>query len=268
MFAAEIDKAARATYAANFPAVEALEAAGTFQSDVSAIDVDDMPDFDVLCAGFPCQPFSDAGMRRGFDDSRGKGFFDLARILQAKHPAAFFLENVRGLLTHDKGRTIRVIDRLLTEELGYSLQRQVVWACDFGLPQLRPRVFMVGFREPDTPFEFPEPIPLTRTMDDIFGGRCDRRIGFTILASGRGKPYGIKRAWDAYLVDGEVRRIGVREALQMQGFPATFTLPDSDRTAMRLLGNSVAVPAVQATATAIARSLAQTESRSQIATGC
>jgi DNA (cytosine-5)-methyltransferase 1 len=211
----------------------------------------------VLCAGFPCQPFSLAGSKRGFADPRGSLFFEIVRVLDAKRPAAFFLDNVRGLQSHDKRRTLEVIRRCLTEDLGYSFHVQVVRACDFGLPQLRQRLFMVGFREPRTAFGFPEPIPLTITMDDIMGGRCDRRIGYTIMASGRGQSLEPRRcrAWDAYLVDGQLRRLTPRQARIMQGFPASFVLPESVPQTMKQLGNSVAIPAVEATARQIVRSL-------------
>jgi DNA (cytosine-5)-methyltransferase 1 len=258
VFAAENNPAARRTYEANFTSVSPeLFSSSQFPTDIRDVGPASMPDFDVLCAGFPCQPFSEAGCRRGFDDPRGTLFFEVARILQAKRPAAFFLENVRGLLTHDAGRTMQVISRTLTRRLGYSLHTRVVRACDFGLAQLRPRVFMVGFADAATPFAFPEPIPLTSSMDDVFGGHCDRQVGYTVLASGGGKAHGTTRAWDAYLVDGQLRRVGPAEALRMQGFAADFQLPASAREAMKQLGNSVAVPAVQATAAAIAASLAQ-----------
>lgn len=260
VFAAENNSLARRTYAANFAAVSPeLFARDRFAGDVRDIDAASMPDFDVLCAGFPCQPFSEAGRRRGFDDPRGTLFFEIARILWEKRPAAFFLENVRGLLTHDGGRTMRVIEEVLTKDLGYSFQYRIVRACDFGLPQLRPRVFMVGFADPRIGFEFPPPTALTMSMDDVFGGVCDRRIGYTLLASGGGKAHGVKRSWDAYLVDGQLRRVGPTEGLRMQGFPPDFQLPESYREAMKQLGNSVAVPAVTATLAAIADSLRRAE---------
>lgn len=257
VFAAEKDPAARATYAANFSAVSPeLFATGNFARDVEEIDTSTVPEFDVLCAGFPCQPFSTAGRRGGFEDTRGTLFFDIARLLADKRPSAFFLENVRGLVNHDGGRTLRVIEQVVTRTLGYSLHLKVVKACDFGLPQLRARLFMVGFRDPGTPFSFPEPVPLTMTMSDVLGGNCERDIGWAILASGRGKPIETKRSWDGYIVDGKLRRLGTREALQMQGFPDDFVLPASVAVGMRQLGNAVAVPAVEAVARSVAASLA------------
>lgn len=130
-------------------------AKGNFAGDIMTVDPNHIPDFDILCAGFPCQPFSLAGKQKGFADPRGTIFFEIIRILKAKKPKAFFLENVRNLLSHDKGRTFATIRHSL-ESLGYSFHFNVVKACDFGLPQYRPRVFMIGFKDKETQFSFPE----------------------------------------------------------------------------------------------------------------
>ncbi len=256
VWACENNPSARRVYEANFRlnSTELFEG-GHFAGDIMAVDHGSIPDFDVLTAGFPCQPFSDAGQRRGLADPRGSMFYEVVRTIVATRPKAFFLENVKGLLGHQGGDTFRTIRQVLGRGLGYSFHAQVIQACDFGLPQLRPRLFMVGFRDPSVRFRFPEPIPLTLTMDDIFGGSCGRRIGRTLLATGYGKSLGSRYNFDAYLVDGELRRIGPREALTMQGFPEGFILPTSEKEALRLLGNAVAVPAVEATAREIACSL-------------
>lgn len=256
VFASENDPHARTTYESNFkhrsPALFARE---QFAGDIKAVDTSRIPDFEVLCAGFPCQAFSIAGRRRGFDDPRGTLFFEIVRVLTDKRPAAFFLENVRGLTSHDGGRTLRIIEDILTEQLGYSLHMKIVKACDFGLPQLRPRLFMVGFRDPETPFVWPEPIPLEMSMDDIFEGNCHRKIGWTVLVGGDGKRPGLKRNWDGYYVDGELQRLTPRHGLRMQGFPRDFQLPKAKTHARRQVGNAVAVPAVAAVARQIAISL-------------
>ncbi|MBB3602758.1 site-specific DNA-cytosine methylase [Mycolicibacterium sp. BK556] len=196
-----------------------------------------------------------AGIGGGFADGRGLHFFEIARILRAKRPAAFFLENVKGLLRHDGGRTFDVIRTVLRNDLGYSLHTNVIRACDFGVPQLRPRLLMVGFRDPSTPFEFPEPVALRTTLGDVLGGVCERTVSRTLLASGHEKPYGRSFNWAHYLVNGQVHRLTPAEALALQGFPPDFRLPASYTAAMRLVGNSVAVPAVAATARQIALSL-------------
>jgi DNA (cytosine-5)-methyltransferase 1 len=134
---------------------EELFSGGFFAEDIMTVNPHDIPDFDILTAGFPCQPFSLAGLQKGFADPRGTIFFEIIRILEAKKPKAFFLENVRNLISHDKGRTFATIRHSL-ESLGYSFHFKVVKACEFGLPQYRPRVFMIGFKNKETQFTFPE----------------------------------------------------------------------------------------------------------------
>ena len=187
VFASEIDKFARMTYEANFKKISpSLFNSKLFNDDIRKIAPDEIPDFDILCAGFPCQPFSQAGYKRGFDDNhnseRGNLFFSIAEIIKAKRPRAFFLENVRGLVSHDNGSTIKVIKDIIENELGYSFYLKIVNASDYGLPQLRPRAFMIGFRDEKTmgEFDFPSKTPLKYNMSDVWDGRCSREIGFTI----------------------------------------------------------------------------------------
>ena len=123
--------------------------------DVTSLDVDEIPDFDLMLGGFPCQAFSQAGFKKGFEDTRGTLFFDIARIIASKRPRAFLLENVASLVNHDKGRTFGTIKHILTEILEYDLHYKVLNSRFFGVPQNRPRVFLVGFDTP-TKFEFPE----------------------------------------------------------------------------------------------------------------
>ncbi|MEI7652963.1 MAG: DNA cytosine methyltransferase [bacterium] len=213
--------------------------------------VDNIPEFDILTGGFPCQPFSQAGIKRGFmDKTRGTLFFDIARILEVRKPKAFFIENVRGLLAHDDGKTISLMREVL-HKLGYSFHHKVIKASDFGTPTHRPRLYMVGFRndaDHHIQFSFPDPIPLKLTMTDILGGKVDKVIGYTLRVGGVASGINDRRNWDAYIVDGLVRRINVKEAARLMGFPEDFTFPVSDRQAMKQLGNSVAIPAIQATA--------------------
>ena len=131
----------------------------------------------------------------------------------------------------------------------YSFYYKKIRACDFGLPQLRPRTFMVGFRDEKQTeefFSFPEPVPLKKTMSDIFDGECSREIGFTLRLGGMGSNIDDRRNWDSYLVDGEVVKLQTSQAKEMQGFPKKFKLPDSRSKSLKLLGNSVAVNAVHA----------------------
>lgn len=256
VFVSEWDKSARETYKKNFEKIEpelfAPETIDqTFTGDITTVLPKSIPDFDIITGGFPCQPFSQAGLKKGFNETRGTLFFDIANIMKEKQPKAFFLENVRGLLTHDGGRTFATIQQVLTEELGYSFFYKVVKASDYGVPQHRPRLFMVGFKDKSIDFEFPEPVKLTMTMDDVFDGKVNKTVGYTLRVGGRGSGLADRRNWDTYMVDGEVRRLSSKEGLRMQGFPDTFEFPVSETQAMKQLGNSVAVPAIQATANEI-----------------
>lgn len=253
VFASEIDSNARKTYEHNFSKHSPhLFENGLFNKDIKTIMPEEIPDFDLLCAGFPCQPFSQAGKGYGFDDNhkseRGNLFFDIAEIIKVKRPKAFFLENVRGLVNHDNGNTFKTIQHILTEELGYSFYHQIIKASDYGLPQLRPRTFMIGFRDEDIlkGFNFPPKTPLKFNMSDVWGGECTREIGFTVRVGGRGSNINDRRNWDAYLVNGEVKRLSVKEAQKIQGFPDDYHFPVSATHAMKQLGNSVAIDAVKA----------------------
>jgi DNA (cytosine-5)-methyltransferase 1 len=252
VFASEMDSHARKTYELNFKNISPeLFENKLFNDDIRNISPDDIPDFDVLCAGFPCQPFSQAGHKRGFDDNhsseRGNLFFSIAEILEDKKPKAFFLENVRGLVKHDNGNTFKIIRNIL-EELGYSFYYKIIKATDYGLPQHRPRVFMIGFRDENLfrNFTFPNPIPLKFNMSDVWGGICSREIGFTIRVGGRGSNINDRRNWDSYLVDGLVKRLSHIEGKKMQGFPDNFEFPVTNTQAIKQLGNSVAIDAIQA----------------------
>lgn len=239
VMACEIDKAAKETYLANHK-VE------NFVEDIRQLNVKNIPNHDLLCAGFPCQPFSQAGFKKGFDDIRGTLFFHIAEIIREKKPKAFFLENVRHLLNHDDGKTLAKIRQVL-EGLGYSFYYKIVKASDFGLPQHRPRLFIVGFRNQNIKFEFPEKIPLNTTMSDIFGKPCNRSIGYTLRVGGRGSKIDDRRNWDRYMVDGKEYKIQTKDGIKMMGFPDDFKFPVSKTQSMKQLGNSVAIPAISKT---------------------
>lgn len=258
VFVSEIDSYARATYKHNFEEKHPeLFNDDTFNDDIRKISPYDIPDFDVLCAGFPCQPFSQAGQKRGFEDTqkseRGNLFFNIVEIIQAKKPKAFFLENVRGIVSHDKGNTFKTIRNILENELGYSFHYQIIKASDYGLPQLRPRAFMIGFRDEGilSSFSFPGKIPLKFNMSDVWKGKCSREIGFTLRVGGRGSNINDRRNWDSYLVDGQVKQIMPDQAKKMQGFPDNYEFPVPKTQAMKQLGNSVAVNAIQECAKAM-----------------
>ena len=263
VFVSEWDEHARKTYEHNFRKIQpelfevGLFAKGKnrFAGDITKVDEKEIPDFDILTGGFPCQPFSQAGFKKGFNDTRGTLFHDMVRIIQEKQPRAFFLENVRHLLKHDDGKTFDVIKKKITEDLGYSFHYKIVKASDFGLPQHRPRLFMVGFRDPNVEFEFPEPIKLEKTMSDIWGEPCEKKIGYTLRVGGRGSGIDDRRNWDSYRVNGKVKRLTPVQGKKMMGFPDDFEFPVSEAKALKQLGNAVAVDAIHAVAQQIIQSL-------------
>lgn len=251
VFASEWDKECRVTYVRNFEAISPnlfINNEALFAGDITLVNPDSIPNHDVLCAGFPCQPFSQAGQKKGFEDTRGTLFFNVASIIKAKKPKAVFLENVRGLLKHDNGNTFKVIEKTI-KDLGYSFHYKIVKASDFNCPQHRPRLYMICFRKDinDATFVFPEPIPLTKNMSWVFdGAKVNKDIGFTLRVGGKHSPITDRRNWDGYIVNGVEKRITSKEGKRMQGFPESFVFPVSKSAAMKQLGNSVAIPAIQA----------------------
>lgn len=265
VFASDMDTDAQKTYEANFN--------NSPHGDITKIHERDIPDHDVLFAGFPCQAFSICGDRKGFEDTRGTLFFDIARILKEKRPRAFVLENVKQLRTHNDGQTLaRIVETL--QNLGYNVHHQILNALDFGLPQKRERLFIVGLSEPRR-FVFPVGhIPTTSLAEiletdvpefyyasaQIRQNRIKRRENKkafdepTIWHENKGgnisaHPYSCAlRAGASYsylLVNGE-RRLTEREMLRLQGFPDDYKIVCGYSAMRKQAGNSVAVPCVAA----------------------
>ena len=172
VFSSEWDKFSQKTYYANFGEVPA--------GDITKIEAKDIPDFDILLGGFPCQPFSQAGLHKGFDDTRGTLFFEIERILQEKRPKAFLLENVKQLKGHDKGRTFRIIMEHLAA-LNYHAEAKILRAADFGVPQNRERIYIVGFDKEhynipdDYTFPYPEPLCTPTHVGDVLEEAVDEK---------------------------------------------------------------------------------------------
>lgn len=291
VFSSEWDAQAQKTYLLNYGEVPF----GDITKETTKAFIPD--DFDVLCAGFPCQAFSLAGKRLGFEETRGTLFFDVAEIIRRKRPKAFFLENVKGLLIHDKGKTIQTILKVLREDLDYYVpDPQIVNAMNFGVPQHRERVYIVGFRKDQNvnEFTYPAPTDKTKTFADIreehtvsakyylstqyvktlvahkerhaakgngFGYEIipDNGVANAIVVGGMGRERNL--VIDTRLEDftpvtnikGEINRDGLRrmtprEWARLQGFPDNFIIGVADASAYKQFGNSVAVPAIQATA--------------------
>lgn len=160
VYSNEWDKFAQEIYAENF--------GDTPEGDITAVDEETVPDHDILCAGFPCQAFSISGKQKGFEDSRGTLFFDVARIIKCKKPKVVFLENVKNFASHDGGRTLEVVKNTMIE-LGYSFHDKVLNAVNYNMPQKRERIYMVCFRNDlnISDFHFPKPIKLNRHVEDF-----------------------------------------------------------------------------------------------------
>jgi len=290
VFTSEWDKEAQKTYRTNFGDVPF----GDITKEETKKFIPD--EFDVLCAGFPCQAFSIAGRRGGFEDTRGTLFFDVAEIIKRKQPRAIFLENVKGLRNHNGGRTLETILNVLRNDLNYYVpEPQIMNAKDFGVPQQRERIYIVGFRKDlgITEFEYPTPIDKKVTFSEVkeksivptkyylstqylktlvnhkdrheskgngFGYAIikDDSIANSIVVGGMGRERNLvidNRITDytpTTKIKGIVNREGIRkmtprEWARLQGFPDNYIIPVADASAYKQFGNSVAVPAIEAT---------------------
>lgn len=277
VFSSEWDKFAQKTYRINYGEVP--------NGDITKIDAKDIPDHDILLAGFPCQPFSQAGLKKGFEDTRGTLFFDIARILKEKRPKAFLLENVKQLRGHDKGNTLKVILNTLNELNYYVPNPEILNAKDFGLPQNRERIIIVGFNRDFLPplyedFRYPEgkyypninigsileeDVPEKYTISDkLWQGHLNRKkahkkkgngFGFNLI--NRDSPYSNTISARYYKDGSEAlveqngknpRMLTPRECARLQGFPEDFIIPVSNAQAYKQFGNSVSINVINAVA--------------------
>ncbi len=267
VFSSEWDKKACETYYANFGEQPS--------GDITKIDEKDIPKFDICLAGFPCQAFSIMGKMQGFADTRGTMFFEIERILKYHMPEAVLLENVKQLTTHDKGRTFDTIIKHL-EALGYTVNYKVLNALDFGLPQKRERIIIVGFLDKNKAAQFNFDFKKKKySLDDILEDDADIDKSFwasdTIrkkrAASVIGKEVFYPSVWHEnksgnisvldyscalrtgasynYLLVNGTRRFTSRELLRLQGFPDNYKIVVSNQEIRRQTGNSVAVPMIR-----------------------
>lgn len=264
VFSSDIDIYCQDSYEANF--------GDRPFGDITQIDEGEIPDHDILFAGFPCQPFSIIGQMKGLNDTRGTLFFDIARIIKEKRPKAFILENVKQLVGHDKGTTLKVILKAL-RELGYHVQYSVLNALDYGLPQKRERLVIVGHQDPIL-FTFPDPIKPYKALTEILEEKVDKKHYASEYIRLKRKdihtssfypsiwhenksgnicsyPFSCAlRAGASYnylLVNGE-RRLTPREMFRLQGFPDWYKIVVSDGQARKQAGNAVPVNMVKAVA--------------------
>ena len=229
----EIDKYATQIYKKHFNHKE--------YGDVSQIIWNNVEDFELLVGGFPCQSFSIAGKRGGFLDTRGTLFFEIARAAQEKQPRLLLLENVKGLLSHDKGRTFGTILNTL-DELGYDLQWQVLNSKNFGVPQNRERVFIVGhLRGTSRPEVFPIGWESGKDAQESSQEQTVRSWVSTIESR-----YGERWSTETYVQQGRIRRLTPTECERLQGFPDGWTAGISDTQRYKCLGNAVTVNVIEA----------------------
>lgn len=285
VFSSEWDNDAAKTYFCNFGELP--------HGDIQSIDPKTIPDFDILLAGFPCQPFSIIGDKEGFNhETQGTLFFNIEKILLEKKPKAFLLENVRNLTAHDNGRTFKIILRHLADA-GYDVHHKVLNALDYGLPQKRERIIICGFREKVT-FDFPPPIPRSqrKTVADILDANAEKDKDLFVRpeiresrlkrlkdknfpkpyishenVAGSVTPHSYSCALRAgasanYILINDERRPSAREMLRLQGFPDEFKIVVGYGKIKHQTGNSVAVPVISAVAKCLIEKMEEIENGS------
>lgn len=276
VFANDFEAKCADTYNQNF------DTAKLVVEDITKINMKDIPDCDFVLGGFPCQAFSIAGYRKGFDDERGRGnlFFDVARILEDKQPTGFLLENVKNLKSHDGGNTFKIIEKTLLN-LGYHIKSKVLNSMHYGnVPQNRERIYIVGFKDKTKidEFEFPDQIPLTKTIKDILEKDVDEKYYYNgkplydklkddVVEEGqvyqwrrkyvRQNKKGVSPTLTAnmgmgghnvpIIFDGKgIRKLTPRECFRIQGFPDSYKLPKiADSALYKQAGNSVSTPVIE-----------------------
>lgn len=277
VYSNEWDKYAQEVYQMNFDEIP--------EGDITKVNAEEIPNHDILCAGFPCQAFSISGKRQGFEDSRGTLFFDVARIVKEKKPKVVFMENVKNFSTHDNGNTLGVVEKTMVE-LGYTFCWSVLNSLDYGVPQKRERIYMVCFRNDlnVNDFEFPKPFKLNKFVEDfllpekevkdLIVTRDDLKIvkddpkeninkSYRLGTVGKGgqgeRIYSIKgiaitlsaygggvfAKTGGYLINGKTRKLHPRECARIMGFPDSYKIHPNKNQAYKQFGNSVVINVLQ-----------------------
>jgi len=277
VFASEYDKDARRTYLANHPIPVDL-----FAGDITEVDYQTIPEHDILCGGFPCQPFSLAGKQEGFGHAtQGNLFFNIMDIVDIHRPRVLFLENVKNLKSHDKGNTFEVISEVIARH-GYHMKYQILNSMTHAnIPQNRERIFIVCFRDEEdaNKFIFPDAIPLTNSVEDYLEDDVDEKYYMTDMNSpsvqkmvadihDEGYVYQYRRYYvrknskgvcptltanmgtgghnvPLIFKNGRVRKLTPRECFNLQGYPENFVLPGSNSHLYKQSGNTVCVPLIK-----------------------
>jgi DNA (cytosine-5)-methyltransferase 1 len=232
----DIDAAVKQTYKENYN----QEPLG----DITKIEPEDIIPFDILCAGFPCQPFSQCGQHKGFDDERGTLFFNIMKFVKYHKPKIIILENVQGLLTHDNGNTFQTIKTQIEIE-NYVVGHKVLKCSDYGIPQMRKRLFIIGIRNDldlknkiNNILNFKE-YEKNVSLSTYMGKHFEKEIAYTIRCGGKHSPIHDKHNWDGYIVNGVEYRLTIEDCLKLQGFDSSFKLKGNIREQWKQLGNTI-----------------------------
>ena len=236
VMACDIDKAAKDTYQTNHGLLPL--------GDITTIDPKDVPSYDVLCAGFPCQPFSQCGQHKGFDDDRGTLFFNIMKFVEHHAPSIVVLENVQGLLAHDGGKTFERIKSDI-QAANYTVVHKVIKCSDYGLPQMRKRLIVLGIRNDSALIKHVDKLldfdayKKNTTLTELLGKPFEKPIAYTIRCGGKNSPIDDKHNWDGYMVGGVEYRLTKEDCLKIQGFDADFKLCGREMDKWKQLGNTI-----------------------------
>ena len=233
VMASDICESAKNTYKQNY-GMDVL-------NDICEIDPSKIEDYDILCAGFPCQPFSQAGHHKGFEDSRGTMFSQVMRFVKQNIPKVVILENVQALLNHDNGNSFATIKTELENE-GYTVLHNVLKCSDYGIPQMRKRLFIIGYKNIDVHnldkfFNLNE-YKKNTTLTEYLGQNFKKDIAYTLRCGGKHSPIDDRHNWDGYWVDDKEYRLTLDDGLKLQGFH-NYNLIGNNNEKWKLLGNTI-----------------------------
>jgi DNA (cytosine-5)-methyltransferase 1 len=232
----DIDRAVKETYKENYGI--------TPLGDITKIEPNNIPTYDIICAGFPCQPFSQCGQHKGFEDKRGTLFFHIMKFVEHHKPKIIILENVQGLLNHDEGKTFERI-KCDIKAANYSITFKVLKCSDYGLPQMRKRLIIVGVRNDIPLVKHIEKILVLdeykkeKTLSELLGKKFEKTTAYTIRCGGRNSPINDKHNWDGYIVDGKEYRLTKDDCLKIQGFGPEYKLCGNSNEQWKQLGNTI-----------------------------
>lgn len=235
VMACDIYKPARDTYKKNYN-LSPLE-------DIRNIKPEDIKNYDILCAGFPCQPFSQAGKHKGFNDERGTLFYQIMKFIKYHKPKIIILENVQALLSHDKGKTFQKIKTNIEAEQ-YNIIYKVLKCSDYGIPQMRKRLFIIAVRSDIDDKKMNKIMNFKKyeksiTLSKFFNKKFEKDTAYTIRCGGKCSPIKGRHNWDGYIVDDKEYRLSIQDAKKLQGFDNGFKLVGSDSQKWKLLGNTI-----------------------------